>query len=216
MVKAGALLQPARPIVLVGLMGAGKTCVGRLLARRLDLAFADSDEEIVKAAAHSVADIFRIYGEPAFRDCERKVMKRLLREGPKVLASGGGAFIDAETRQEIRARATSVWLRAELDVLLARTIGRPGRPLLETGEPRAILEGLIAERYPVYAKADIVVETTNEEKTVTVERIVGALAAVQPNDTAGGETAAGTPARTVSRAVDGTVSQTTSGRTGSR
>lgn len=158
-------------------MGAGKTCIGRLLARRLGFVFADSDEEIVKAAAHSIADIFRIYGEAAFRDCERRVMKRLLDEGPKVLASGGGAFLDAETRTQIRTRATSVWLRAELDVLLARTTGRPGRPLLDTADPRAILEALMAERYPVYAKADIVVDTTDEEKAVTVERIYRALEA---------------------------------------
>ncbi|MBL8659656.1 MAG: shikimate kinase [Rhodospirillales bacterium] len=167
----------ARPIVLVGLMGAGKTSMGRLLARRLGVGFADSDEEIVKAAAMSIADIFRIYGEAAFRDGERRVMKRLLEEGARVLASGGGAFIDAETRKQIRARATSVWLRAELDVLLARTVGRPGRPLLDKGDPRAVLEALMTARYPVYAEADIVVDTTNEEKAVTVERIMHALAA---------------------------------------
>lgn len=166
----------ARPIVLVGLMGAGKTSMGRLLARRLGVGFADSDEEIVKAAAMSIADIFRIYGEEGFRDGERRVMKRLLEEGARVLASGGGAFIDVETRKQIRARATSVWLRADLDVLLARTVGRAGRPLLEAGDPRAVLEALMAARYPVYAEADIVVDTTNEEKAVTVERIMHALA----------------------------------------
>lgn len=166
----------ARPIVLVGLMGAGKTSMGRLLARRLGVGFANSDEEIVKAAAMSIADIFRIYGEEGFRDGERRVMKRLLEEGARVLASGGGAFIDVETRKQIRARATSVWLRADLDVLLARTVGRAGRPLLETGDPRAVLEALMAARYPVYAEADIVVDTTNEEKAVTVERIMHALA----------------------------------------
>lgn len=175
MVTAPPAASPTRSIVLIGLMGAGKTCIGRLLARRLGLPFADSDEEIVKAAAHPIADIFRIYGEAAFRDCERRVMKRLLNEGPKVLASGGGAFLDPETRMQVRSRATSVWLRAELDLLLARTTGRPGRPLLETGDPRAVLQTLMAERYPIYAKADIVVETTDEEKAVVVERIVSAL-----------------------------------------
>ena len=163
-----------RPIVLVGLMGAGKTCIGRLLARRLGLAFADSDEEIVKAAAHPIADIFRIYGEAAFRDGERRVMKRLLDGGPKVLASGGGAFLDAETatrsapgrpRSGCARTSTSCWRGPP---------AAPGRPLLDTPDPRAVLQGLMAERYPVYAKADIVVDTTNEEKAVTVERIVRA------------------------------------------
>ncbi len=177
MTTAGGSTHMVRPIVLVGLMGAGKTCIGRLLARRLDLAFADADEEIVKAASRSIQDIFSTYGEAAFRAGERRVMKRLLDGGPKVLASGGGAFIDAETRAQIRGRATSVWLRAELDVLLARTIGRPGRPLLDTSDPRAVLEALIAQRYPIYAEADIVVDTTNEEKVLTVERIIRALAA---------------------------------------
>lgn len=174
----GDCARPTRPVVLVGLMGAGKTSIGRLLAHRLGVAFADSDEEIVKAAARPIAEIFRDYGEAAFRDGERRVMKRLLDGGPMVLASGGGAFLDAETRDRIRARATSVWLRADLEILLARTTGRSGRPLLDTPDPRGVLQALMAERYPVYAKADIVVDTTNEEKAVTVERIMSALAAV--------------------------------------
>jgi len=164
-----------RSIVLVGLMGAGKTCIGRLLARKLNIPFADSDEEVVKAAAQPIADIFRVYGEAAFRDCERRIIKRLLNGEAKVLASGGGAFLDQQTRSQIRARGTSIWLRADLDLLLARTTGRPGRPLLETADPRAVLQALMVERYPIYAEADIVVDTTNEEKAVTVERIMSAL-----------------------------------------
>lgn len=167
--------EGARPIVLVGLMGAGKTSIGKLLAKRLGLAFTDADDEIVKASGCSINDIFRLYGESAFRDGERRVIARLLDAGPGVIASGGGAFMDAETRAAISARAISIWLRAELDVLLSRTVGRATRPLLNTADPRVVLEKLIAERYPIYAAADIVVDTTNEAKDVTVDRIIHVL-----------------------------------------
>lgn len=172
---AQAMSEGARPIVLVGLMGAGKTSIGKLLARRLGLVFRDADDEIVKASGCSIADIFRLYGEAAFRDGERRVMARLLDAGPGVVASGGGAFMDGETRATIAARATSVWLRAELHVLLARTVGRPTRPLLNNADPRAVLEKLISERYPIYAEADIIVDSTSEAKDVTVDRIIRAL-----------------------------------------
>ncbi len=176
----------ARPIVLVGLMGAGKTSIGKLLAKRLGLAFTDADDEIVKASGCSIADIFRLYGEAAFRDGEHRVMARLLEAGPGVVAGGGGAFMDAETRAAIAARATSVWLRAELDVLVSRTVGRTTRPLLNNRDPRPVLEKLIVERYPIYANADIVVDTTNEAKDVTVDRIIRALcAAGYPRSAAG-------------------------------
>lgn len=175
--EAPDLLRVTRPIVLVGLMGAGKTCVGRLLARKLGLGFVDSDEEVAAACACSVADIFRVYGEAAFRDGERKVMRRLLGGEPMVLASGGGAFMDPETRGVIRERATSVWLKAGLDILVARTVGRPGRPLLEGRDPKAVLAALMAERYPTYAEADVVVETTNDAKDAVADRVLGALAA---------------------------------------
>ena len=174
---APAALQVTRPIVLVGLMGAGKTCIGRLLARRLGLEFLDSDEEVVKASACSVADIFRIYGEAAFREGERKVMRRLFGAGPVVLASGGGAFMDPETRGMVRERATSVWLRASLDILISRTVGRPGRPLLEGRDPQTVLERLMAERYPIYAEADVIVDTANDAKDAVAGRIIHALAA---------------------------------------
>jgi shikimate kinase/3-dehydroquinate synthase len=166
-----------RPIVLVGLMGAGKTCIGRRLASRLGVGFVDSDEEVVKASACSIADIFRIYGEAAFRDTERKVMRRRLSGGPTVLASGGGAFMDPGTRSLIREHATSVWLRASLEILLARTVGRQGRPLLEGRDPRMVLERLMTERYPTYGEADLIVDTANEAKDLVADRIVAALSA---------------------------------------
>lgn len=175
--EAGAVPRVTRPIVLVGLMGAGKTAIGRILARRLDLEFVDSDEEVVKASGCSIADIFRVYGEAAFRDGERKVMRRLLAGGSVVLASGGGAFMDPGTRALIRERATSVWLRAGLDILVARTIGRPGRPLLEGPDPKAVLASLMAERYPTYAEADVIVEATNDAKDVVADRLICALVA---------------------------------------
>lgn len=165
-----------RTIVLVGLMGAGKTKVGRLLARRLGLTFADVDDEIVAAAGCSIEEIFERFGEAAFRDGERRIVARLLGGEPKVLATGGGAFLNAETRARIKERGLSVWLRAELDVLVERTSRRGGRPLLKNRDIRATLEKLMAERYPVYAEADIVVDSGRHSVDVTVERIVEALA----------------------------------------
>lgn len=171
--QRGAL---ARTVVLVGLMGAGKSSVGRRLAGRLRASFIDADEEIVKAAGLSIADIFEVYGEAAFRDGERKVMARLLNGPPCVLAAGGGAFLAAETRALIGEHAVSVWLRAELDTLVARTQGRASRPLLNRGDPRATLAGLMARRYPVYAEADLVVDTGMENADYTTDQILDALA----------------------------------------
>jgi shikimate kinase len=174
--RPSTLLPPARSIVLIGLMGAGKTSIGRRLAKRLGLAFVDTDDEIVKAAGCSVQEIFTRYGEPAFRDGERRVIARLLAESPRVMATGGGAFLDPNTRERLRARAITVWLKAELDVLVRRTEGRPGRPLLSTGDPRTILERLMAVRYPVYALADIVVETEDVPIELTVDKVAAAIA----------------------------------------
>ncbi len=168
-----------KSIVLIGLMGAGKTSVGRRLAKRVDLPFTDTDEEIAKAAGCSIEDIFELYGEAAFRDTEHRVITRLLKDGPKVLATGGGAFIDSRTRAKIGKWGTSVWLRADLDILVRRTRRRGGRPLLKNRDPRTTLERLMNERYPVYTKADIVVDTDDENPDVTVERVIGALAALQ-------------------------------------
>jgi len=166
-----------RTVVLVGLMGAGKSSVGRRLAVRLRVPFIDADEEIVKAAGLSIADIFAVYGEEAFRDGERKVMARLLNGPPCVLAAGGGAYMAAPTRTLIRTRAISVWLRADLETLVARTAGRTSRPLLNQGDPRATLSRLMAERYPTYEQADLVVDTGHESADHTTDQIVAALQA---------------------------------------
>jgi shikimate kinase len=176
------LANQDKSIVLVGLMGAGKTCIGRRLARRLDMTFIDADEEIVKAAGASVSDIFQRYGESAFREGERRVIARLLRSESQVLAIGGGAFIDSGTRGMIQERGVSVWLRAELDVLEKRTKGRAGRPLLETADPRATLAALMAARYPIYGQADVIVDTRDEAPEVTTVRVLDALRAYLSED----------------------------------
>ncbi len=175
-------------IVLVGLMGAGKTSVGRRLAPQLGLPFTDADDEIERAAGLSIADIFDLYGETAFRDGERRVIARLLDGGPMVLATGGGAFMDPRTRARIRERALSVWLRADLDTLVRRTGRRSDRPLLQGGDVRAKLAKLVSERYPVYAEADIVVDTTSEAPDVTVARVAAALAEHASAEETGRET----------------------------
>ncbi len=165
-----------RTVVLVGLMGAGKSAIGRRLAARLGLPFRDADTEIEKAAGCTVEEIFARDGEAAFRTGERKVIARLLAEGPvHVLATGGGAFMDPQTRALVHERAVSVWLKADLDVLLARTARRSNRPLLKQGNPREILERLIAVRYPVYADADLTVVSDEQPLEHTVDRVVGAL-----------------------------------------
>ena len=173
----GGLAKREKPIVLVGLMGAGKTCIGRRLARRLGMTFVDADEEIVKAAGASVSEIFYRYGEASFREGERRVIARLLSSQGQVLATGGGAFIEPATREMIQQRGVSVWLRAELDVLEKRTKGRAGRPLLETRDLRATLAVLMAARYPIYAEANLVVDTCDEAPEVTTTRVLDALRA---------------------------------------
>jgi shikimate kinase len=167
--------KPDRTITLVGLMGAGKSTVGRRLATRLDLPFVDADSEIEAAAGCTIPEIFERHGEAEFRAGERRVIARLLRGRPKVLATGGGAFMDADTRQRIKSRAISVWLRADLDLLMARVARRDNRPLLKQGDPRQIMERLMAERYPVYGEADITVESNEGPHDAIVERIIDAL-----------------------------------------
>ena len=165
-----------RPIVLVGLMGAGKTTIGRRLAAVLGLPFLDADEEIERAAGLPIAEIFARHGEPDFRRGERRVIERLLQGPLHVLATGGGAFMDTETRALLRAQATSVWLRADLDVLLRRVEKRDNRPLLRQGNPREIMARLMTERYPVYAEADLTVDSNNGPHGAAVLHVLQALA----------------------------------------
>ena len=164
-----------KTVVLVGLMGAGKTSIGRRLAARAGLPFVDADNEIAAAAGCSVEDIFELHGEAAFRDGERRVIARLL-QGPRhVLATGGGAYMDPETRKHIRECGVSVWLRAELDTLVRRTSRRSDRPLLKGGRQRHVLTRLMEQRYPIYAEADIVVDSSDDPAEQTVDRVVAAL-----------------------------------------
>jgi shikimate kinase len=184
--------MPRRTVVLVGLMGAGKTKIGRRLAVRLNLPFFDSDNEIEAAAGETIPEIFRNRGESVFRDGERRVIARLLTQPTHILATGGGAFMDAVTREAITRRGVSVWLRADLDVLLARVSRRSNRPLLQQDDPRAVLAGLIEQRYPVYAEADLVVDSGEGPAEQTVTRVIAALAgcerALQPPEPPESET----------------------------
>jgi len=173
---SATLPPPSRTIALVGLMGVGKTSIGRRLAQRLGLPFVDADAEIEAAAGCTIEEIFERHGESAFRDGERRVIARLLGEPPHVLATGGGAFMDQATRALMRERAVTVWLRADLELMLARVARRNNRPLLKAGEPRAVLERLIAARYPIYAEADISVDSIDGPPEATVERVLAALA----------------------------------------
>jgi shikimate kinase len=169
-----------RPIVMVGMMGAGKSAIGRRLAQRLGLPFVDADAEIERAAGATIEEIFEKHGEAVFRDGERRVIARLL-DGPVgVLATGGGAFMDPETRARIRRRAVTVWLKADIETILERVARRGHRPLLKNGDPREILTRLMAQRNPIYAEADITVETGNTPTAATVERVIAALAAFRP------------------------------------
>jgi shikimate kinase len=165
-----------RTIVLVGLMGAGKSTVGRRLAAELGLPFHDADQEIEKAAGCSISDFFDRFGEPAFREGERRVIVRLLAGRKHVLATGGGAFMDPATRAEIRRAGISVWLRADIDLLMARVSKRPTRPLLKTADPRATMERLMNERYPVYAEADITIDSSGGPHDTVVRKILSELA----------------------------------------
>ncbi len=164
-----------RSIVLVGLMGCGKSSIGRRLAARLGLPFVDADEEIEKAHKKTINEIFADHGEPYFRDGERRVIQRLLGAGPQVLATGGGAFMNAETRTSIAVGGVSVWLKAELPVLMRRVAKRETRPLLKTGDPETIMRNLMESRYPVYAGADITVVSRDVAHEVIVGEILEAL-----------------------------------------
>jgi shikimate kinase len=176
--KAGdvkAMLN-GRSIVLVGLMGAGKTTVGRRLASVLKLSFVDADSEIEKAAGKSVQEIFAEHGESYFRDGERRVIARLLDEGPQVLATGGGAFMNPATRLGIKEHGISVWLRADIALLMKRVLRRSHRPLLKQTDPHQVMERLMEERYPVYATADLIVDSQDVPHDQIVRQIVEKLA----------------------------------------
>jgi len=162
-------------IVLVGLMGAGKTTVGRRLARQLGLEFVDSDFEIEKAADMAVAEIFETYGEEDFRSGERRVIARLLDGPPQVIATGGGAFVNDETRALIKDKSLSIWLDADIDVLVERTSRKDTRPLLHTGDPREILAKLAQERAPYYSQADIKVMSCDGPHDHVVDDIIKAI-----------------------------------------
>jgi shikimate kinase len=170
-------LRVAKTVVFVGLMGVGKTCIGRRLAHRLDLPFVDADREIEEAAGCTIPDIFEQHGEKYFREGERRVILRLLDNPPHVLSTGGGAILDPQTRARIHERAISIWLRADLDLMMKRVSRRNDRPLLQVADPRGRLQELMDERYPLYGEADITVDSVDGPPEVTLERTMAALAA---------------------------------------
>jgi shikimate kinase len=165
----------ARSLVMVGLMGCGKSSIGRRLANRLDVPFVDADDEIERSADKTIPEIFADHGENYFRDGERRVIRRILQSGPQVLATGGGAYMNAETRATIRSAGIAVWLRAELPVLLRRVMKRDNRPLLKTGDPAEVMRRLMTERYPVYAEAEITIESRDVPHEMIVDEIIAAV-----------------------------------------
>ncbi len=171
------VITPDRSIVLIGLMGVGKTTVGRRLAKALNLDFRDADEEVERAAGRTVAEIFKDFGEAAFRDGERKVIARLLDEKPMVLALGGGAFVDPDTRARVLDKAVSVWLKADVDTLMKRVTRKDTRPLLHDPDPRGVLERLLESRTPAYAEANIHVDASAGSHQTTLDTILQALMA---------------------------------------
>jgi shikimate kinase len=164
-----------RSLVLVGIMGCGKSTVGRRLANRLDIPFVDADTEIEQAANMSVPEIFTVHGEPYFRKGEERVIARLLREGPQVLATGGGAYMSEATRNEIAENGISIWLKADLDTVMERVRKRSNRPLLQTPDPEGTMRELMAKRYPVYGMAELTVNSRDVPHDHVVEDIVEAL-----------------------------------------
>lgn len=182
-----------RSIVMVGLMGAGKSTIGRRLAQRLGLPFVDADTAIEEAAGMTIPEIFATYGEAHFRDGERRVVARLLQDEPRVLATGGGAFVNEQTRELVAQHGLSIWLKADLDVLMKRVRRRSNRPLLHADDPEGVMRKLMTERYPIYAEADVTVETSNaphqavvEETLCALERHLGLPAPAQALATEGG------------------------------
>ena len=173
--KARAALGQ-RNLVLVGLMGAGKSSVGRLLAQQLGIPFVDTDVEIERVSRMTIAELFAAYGEQEFRALETRVIKRLLKGGPRVISTGGGAFINESTRLHVKRGSLSVWLKADLDVLWDRVNKRDTRPLLKTENPKQTLENLMNARYPIYAEADITVLSRDVNKDIMVREVLAAIA----------------------------------------
>jgi len=174
-IKAGNKHSGENKIVLVGLMGAGKTSIGRRLATRLGLPFSDADDEIEKAAGSSIEDIFERLGEERFREGERRVIARLLEGPPIVLATGGGAFMDPDTRKVIAENGISIWLKSNIDTLVKRTSKRKNRPLLKNKNHREVLKHLIEVRYPIYQLADIIIDSLDVSAEETLHQVVKSL-----------------------------------------
>lgn len=166
----------SRNLVFVGLMGAGKSAIGRLVAQMMDIPFVDSDHEIERVSRMSIAELFSAYGETEFRALEERVITRLLKTGPRVLSTGGGAFMNEATRARLLKSGLSVWLKADLDVLWMRVSKRDTRPLLKTENPRQTLSDLLDERYPVYALADVTVQSRDEVKEIIAAETIAAIA----------------------------------------
>ncbi|CAN7440004.1 shikimate kinase [Rhizobium rhizogenes] len=165
-----------RNLVLVGLMGAGKSSIGRLVANQLGIPFVDTDIEIERVSRMTIAELFAAYGEEEFRALEMRVIKRLLKGGPRVVSTGGGAFINERTRRHVKRSGVSVWLKADLDVLWERVSKRETRPLLKTENPKQTLERLMTARYPIYAEADLVVLSRDVNKDIMVKEVLAAIA----------------------------------------
>lgn len=165
----------SRSVVFVGLMGAGKTAIGRRVAGMLGIPFTDSDHEIESVSRMTIPDLFERYGEAEFRALEQRVIVRLIEHGPQVLSTGGGAFMNAQTRDAIAERGITVWLKADVDTLFERVSKKQNRPLLRNANPRAVLEKLMDERYPVYALADVTVPTRDERKEIIAGEVIEAL-----------------------------------------
>lgn len=169
-----------RNLVLIGLMGAGKSAIGRLTAQALGIPFIDSDHEIERVSRMSITDLFAAYGEAEFRALETRVIKRLLRSGPRVVSTGGGAYINDATRKHIKRGGLTVWLKADLDILWERVNKRDTRPLLKTENPRQTLENLMNARYPIYAEADLIVLSRDVKKETMVEEVLAAISSLPP------------------------------------
>ncbi|MBY0500388.1 MAG: shikimate kinase [Alphaproteobacteria bacterium] len=173
--RYSASLVLPKTLVLVGMMGAGKSSIGWRLARKLSIPFHDTDQEVERAAGCSVADIFETWGERAFRDAERRVIRRLLSDNIQIISTGDGAFVDEECQELIKDNAISLWLRADPEILYERVIRRDTRPLLFDGDAKQILEEMVERRYPIYAKADLTVESNDDAHEATVDRVMEAL-----------------------------------------